>query len=84
MSGPFGGSRDTNETLLLILAAIQAGGGGGVTWPLQIGVVTVAPTPNGAWQFYVLSDGNASPNNVQTLYVMTPDGVALSMGQETV
>lgn len=75
VSGPFGGSRDTNDTLLLILAAIQAGGGGGVTWPLQFGTpVTTQPAATGKWQLYILSDGVASPNNIQTAYLMPPDG----------
>lgn len=51
------------------------GGGGAVSWPLQFGApVTAHPAATGAWQLYTFSDGVASPNNVQTIYLMAPDG----------
>lgn len=51
------------------------GGGGSVSWPLQFGTpVTSHPASTGVWQIYAFSDGVASPNNVQTIYLMAPDG----------
>lgn len=64
----------TEETLQLILAAIQAGGSG-VTWPMAITLLTEDPAPQaGKVLFYALTDGVASPNNVITLKYLFPDG----------